>query len=170
VAELHLDERIQSSREVIGKHLATSQKKVSTAFSNLWNDIEAMREAQRMKAAEEKAAAVASGSAKEGRPSKRWFTSFAVLLLTNAVSRADLAQTQASIQAASQRAGAYLSSWGVWASEKRKTGWGRNSGPSSPVAQEKRPDLPLPPTSAEPAVAKDEKTGSPVNGDRKPES
>jgi hypothetical protein len=69
VAELHLDERIQSSREVIGKHLATSQKKVSTAFNNLWNDIEAMRETQRLKAAEEKAAAVASGSSKEGRSS-----------------------------------------------------------------------------------------------------
>jgi hypothetical protein len=69
VAELHLDERIQSSREVIGKHLATSQKKVSTAFNNLWNDIESMREAQRVKAAEEKAAAAASGS-KES-PSKR---------------------------------------------------------------------------------------------------
>jgi hypothetical protein len=67
VAELHLDDRIQSSRDVIGKHLATSQKKVSTAFSNLWNDIEAMREAQRIRAAEEKAAAVASGSTKEGK-------------------------------------------------------------------------------------------------------
>ena len=62
MAELHLDERIQSSREVIGKHLATSQKKVSTAFNNLWHDIEAMREAQRVKAAEEKEAAAASGS------------------------------------------------------------------------------------------------------------
>jgi hypothetical protein len=67
VAELHLDERIQSSRDVIGKHLATSQKKVSTAFNNLWNDIEAMRETQRTRAAEEKAAAIASGSTKEGR-------------------------------------------------------------------------------------------------------
>jgi hypothetical protein len=67
VAELHLDERIQSSKEVIGKHLATSQKKVSTVFNNLWNDIEAMREAQRIKAAEERAAAAASGSTKEGR-------------------------------------------------------------------------------------------------------
>jgi len=109
------------------------------------------------------------------------FTSFENrLAMANecAAPRADLAQTQASIQAASQRAGAYLSSWGVWASEKRKTGWGRNSGPSSPVTQEKRPDLPLPPTSVEPAVAKDEQSsksqgpqpGSPVNGDRKSEN
>jgi hypothetical protein len=54
VAELHLDERIQSSREAIGKHLATGQKKVSTAFNSLWNDIETMREAQRQRAAETK--------------------------------------------------------------------------------------------------------------------
>lgn len=31
-----------------------------------------------------------------------------------------MAQAQASVQAASSRAGAYLSSWGTWASEKRK--------------------------------------------------
>lgn len=31
-----------------------------------------------------------------------------------------VAQAQASVQAASSRAGAYLSSWGTWASEKRK--------------------------------------------------
>ena len=35
--------------------MATGQKKVSTAFNNLWADIEAMREAQRKKAAEQKA-------------------------------------------------------------------------------------------------------------------
>lgn len=32
-----------------------------------------------------------------------------------------MAQAQASVQAASSRAGAYLSSWGAWATEKRKT-------------------------------------------------
>ena len=32
-----------------------------------------------------------------------------------------VAQAQASVQAASSRAGAYLSSWGAWATEKRKT-------------------------------------------------
>jgi hypothetical protein len=32
-----------------------------------------------------------------------------------------VAQAQASVQAASSRAGAYLSSWGTWASAKRKT-------------------------------------------------
>lgn len=38
----------------------------------------------------------------------------------------DLSQAQASVQAASKSAGAYLSSWGAWAAEKRKTGWGRS--------------------------------------------
>lgn len=55
----------------------------------------------------------------------------------NTVRAPDLIQAQASVQAASQKAGAYLSSWGAWASEKRKTGWGRsnsnaNSTPTSP--------------------------------------
>jgi hypothetical protein len=40
----------------------------------------------------------------------------------------DLSHAQANIQAASSKAGAYLSSWGAWASEKKK-GWG---GPKSP--------------------------------------
>jgi hypothetical protein len=56
VAELHLDERFQSGREVIGKHFASGQKKVSTAFNNVWADIEAMREAQRRRHEESKAA------------------------------------------------------------------------------------------------------------------
>lgn len=34
-----------------------------------------------------------------------------------------MTQAQASVQAASSRAGAYLSSWGAWAAEKRKKGW-----------------------------------------------
>ncbi|KAF2401977.1 hypothetical protein EJ06DRAFT_370124 [Trichodelitschia bisporula] len=120
VSELHLDERLNNSREVIGKHLATSQKKVSTAFNNLWADIETMREAQRQRAVEQRAAAAVSGetsSTPNGRASGQNSTRF---------SRApDLSQAQATVQAASSRAGAYLSSWGTWASEKRKTGWSR---------------------------------------------
>ncbi len=56
VAELHLDERFQVGREAVGKHLVTGQKKVSTAFNNLWADIEAMREAQRRRQEEARAA------------------------------------------------------------------------------------------------------------------
>lgn len=41
------------------------------------------------------------------------------------------------MQAASSRAGAYLSSWGAWASEKRRAGWGRQSSapPSQPTSR-----------------------------------
>jgi hypothetical protein len=49
VAEMHLDERLEKSREVIGKQLSVGQKKVSSAFNNLWAEMEAMREAQRAK-------------------------------------------------------------------------------------------------------------------------
>jgi hypothetical protein len=37
------------------------------------------------------------------------------------------------MQAAGQRAGAYFSSWGAWAAEKRKTGWGAPASGSAPV-------------------------------------
>ncbi len=43
----------------------------------------------------------------------------------------DLSNAQANLQAASTRAGAYFSSWGTWASEKRK-GWGAPKSPLSP--------------------------------------
>jgi hypothetical protein len=54
---------------------------------------------------------------------------------TKAVPKApDLTQAQATVQAAGQRAGAYLSSWGSWAAEKRRTGWGKTSAETSPNA------------------------------------
>lgn len=71
VAELHLDERFQVGREVVGKHLVTGQKKVSTAFNNLWADIEAMREAQRRKHEEARAAAAAAGTSPPTSPSDK---------------------------------------------------------------------------------------------------
>jgi hypothetical protein len=114
VAELHLDERFNSGREALGKHLATGQARVSEAFNNLWADIEKKREEQRRRAAgrresgevdQEAEAKTANGTRYPKAP--------------------DLTQAQAAVSAASQRAGAYLSSWGTWASEKRKAGWGR---------------------------------------------
>ncbi|ORY18554.1 transport protein Avl9-domain-containing protein [Clohesyomyces aquaticus] len=54
VAEMHLDERLQVSREAIGKQLAVGQKKVSSAFNNLWAEMEALREAQRKKMEEQR--------------------------------------------------------------------------------------------------------------------
>jgi hypothetical protein len=123
VSELHLDERFQSSKEVIGKHFATGQKKVSTAFNGLWADFEVMREAQRQRAAEHRA----SGSSESVAKTPNGRSAPAVKF----PKAPDLSQAQASMQAASQKAGAYFSSWGSWASEKRKTGW-RSSSATSP--------------------------------------
>lgn len=53
----------------------------------------------------------------------------------------DLSQAQASVQAASARAGAYLSSWGSWAAEKRKTSKWR-VGVSSSVDETPPPEKP----------------------------
>ncbi|OCL14171.1 cytoplasm protein [Glonium stellatum] len=124
VSELHLDERIQNSREVIGKQLAVGQKKVSSAFNNLWADIEVMREAQRKRNEEHKAAADGSGPSPAGDKSGH---------LARFPKAPDMSHAQASVQAASSRASAYLSSWGTWASEKRKAGWGRSSNPVTPL-------------------------------------
>ncbi|KAL6719937.1 hypothetical protein ACLMJK_001858 [Lecanora helva] len=119
IQTLHLDDRLATSKEALNKHLATGQKKVSTAFSNLWADIDAMREAQR------KRAGAAQHNSKETPPSSSETPepSASVPAPTRFTPRTpDIATAQASMQAASQRAGAYLSSWGAWASE-RKRGW-----------------------------------------------
>ena len=137
IQDLHLDERLATSRETIGKHLASGQKKVSTAFNNLWGDIEAMRAAQRAKAQESRDAVegpVASPRTSSALPSPSNFdvtspektpTSATHLFDTTALRARtpDLSNAQAAVGAAGQRAGAYFSSWGTWASEKKK-GWG----------------------------------------------
>ncbi|SLM39197.1 AVL9/DENND6 domain [Lasallia pustulata] len=68
VAELHLDERLASSKDLLNKHLATGQKKVSTAFNNLWADIEVMREAQRRRHEELRAANLAAAAPAHEKP------------------------------------------------------------------------------------------------------
>ena len=57
-----MDERFNTGKEALGKHLATGQKRVSSAFNHLWADIEAMREAQRQRQEEQRAASSASPS------------------------------------------------------------------------------------------------------------
>ena len=140
ISDLHLDERLATSKEVLNKHLATGSKKVSTAFNTLWADIEAMREAQRKRQAEAAKQAYeashglnTSGNVtprptsprdarveKDSRPSSP----------TSINNLASFRARTPDISAAGQKAGAYLSSWGTWASERRK-GWGR-SAPGSP--------------------------------------
>ncbi|KAJ4988404.1 transporter Avl9 [Stagonosporopsis vannaccii] len=114
VAELHLDERLEKSREVIGERVAAGQAKVSTAYNKLWADIEAMRKAQRERQEEQRVAAekLRLEQEKEGKvpepAAAKW-----------KAQAPDLSNARAS-------AGAYFSSWGSWASEKRK-GWGARS-------------------------------------------
>lgn len=163
VSDLHLDERLQTSKEVLGKTLASGQKKVTTAFGNLWADIEVMREAQREAARKREAEQRASGDTT--RPMSPGSETPAVIgrckffvMTTHGfsitdiglVKAPDMTQAQATVQAASQKAGAYLSSWGAWASEKRRTGWGRSGGgsaPSSPTSDHKEYERPAPTSS-----------------------
>jgi len=123
VAEMHLDERLHHSREATGKLIAVGQKKVSSAFNNLWADLEARREAAQRKRAEENAArSSTSSSVTDASQSAS---------IAKGLKSPDLSNAQANLQAAGTRAGAYLSSWGQWASEKKK-GWGRSAN-STPV-------------------------------------
>lgn len=117
IQTLHLDEHLASSKELLNKHLVTGQKKVSTAFTNLWADIEALREAQR-KRAEAGSAAGPIGSTPstvaDGLSSTRTSTESQVT--------PTLSTAHASVTAAGQKASAYFSSWSTWASDRRK-GW-----------------------------------------------
>ncbi|GFF26527.1 mitogen-activated protein kinase hog1 [Aspergillus lentulus] len=134
VAELHLDERVREGREALNRHLATGQKKVSAAFNSFWADIEAMREAQR-KRNEERASQSQRSSMDQPRPS---LDTASVTSATGSwfggrkAPAVDIAQAQASVNAVSQKAGAYLSSWSSWASEKRKEWQEKKATPSSP--------------------------------------
>jgi hypothetical protein len=128
VAELHLDERFNQTRDVVGKRLADGRTHVTSAFNKVWADIEVMREAQRRRQEEAKAKAETEPVDNEKSATATGGSRF---------SKPDMQQAQATVVAASQRAGAYLSSWGAWASEKRKTGW--RSG--SPQPADQRPQV-----------------------------
>ncbi|OKO97749.1 Late secretory pathway protein AVL9 [Penicillium subrubescens] len=129
VADLHLDERVREGREALNRHLSTGQKKVSAAFNSFWSDIESMREAQRKRNEEKASQSQRTSLDKEGQgpgspppqpapdsPSETsgsWFS-------PRQRPSIDVTQAQASVSAASQKAGAYFSSWGSWASDKRR--------------------------------------------------
>jgi hypothetical protein len=123
VSELHLDERWRGSKEAMGKHISTGRERVTGAINTMWADIEVMREAQRKRAEEQKAAAAKNPpteSVPKGMFTPSLFPTNPSKIVIANVDVAIVAQAQASVQAASSRAGAYLSSWGSWASEKRK--------------------------------------------------
>lgn len=155
VAELHLDERVREGREALNRHLSTGQKKVSAAFNSFWSDIESMREAQR-KRNEEKAtqsqrtsidqtASPPMTSPDSPDASGTWFAS-------RQKPSVDVGQAQASVSAASQKASAYFSSWGSWASEKRRE-WQdkRSSSPSPSLSMTASPSAPALPVVTETA-------------------
>lgn len=134
----HLDERFANSKEVLNRHFATGQKKAAAAklsaaaaVNNLWAEIEAVREAQQRKRAEaanrHKSPTAATSPGLENHKPR---------------SGPDMAAAQASVAAAGQKAGAYLSSWGAWAADKRK-GWGKNANSTetkdTPVSPTKSP-------------------------------
>jgi hypothetical protein len=86
----------------------------------VWADIEVMREAQRKRAEEAREATAANPLP---LPPARENHNPATTVGGSKLTKPDMQHAQASVQAASQRASAYLSSWGSWAAEKRK-GWG----------------------------------------------
>ncbi|KAJ5204545.1 Late secretory pathway protein AVL9 [Penicillium cinerascens] len=147
VADLHLDERVREGREALNRHLSTGQKKVSAAFNSFWSDIESMREAQRKRNEQSQRSSIdqASGSpstASAGSPdaSGAWFAG-------RQRPSIDVGQAQASVNAAGQKASAYFSSWGSWASEKRREWQDKRSSSPSPnpgmTASPSTPTLPV---------------------------
>lgn len=58
---MHLNERLEKSREAIGQQLAVGQQKVSSAYNRLWAEMEAMREAQKKRAEEQRLQAEKEG-------------------------------------------------------------------------------------------------------------
>lgn len=128
VAELHLDDRVRESREALGRHLSTGQKKVSAVFNSFWADIDTMRDAQRKQNEERASQSQSTRSSLDisspTLPPSDAPTSTTSPTTANTANQknptVDIAQAQASVNAVGQRAGAYFSSWGTWASEKRK--------------------------------------------------
>ena len=139
IQEYHLDERFATSKEVVSKHFATGKKNVATAFSKVMADIEAQKKKYEESRRLASAAAVPNGEPSRGIiswPASPASTSTTDLSTARPVTpsrggypRIDTTALRArapDLTQAQAKAGAYFSSWGSWASEKRK-GWGRGS-------------------------------------------
>lgn len=119
VKEMHLDERFAVGKEVLGRNLAAGKERASTVFNKLYADMESYRESQR-KRNEELRSAADKAAHESGASSP-------------AASQIEFNGPKTpSVQS---RAGAYIESWGAWMGEKRKAGWGRNSGSQEKVQQ-----------------------------------
>ncbi|KAL8653456.1 MAG: hypothetical protein Q9210_002089 [Variospora velana] len=145
IQTLHLDDRLATTKEHLNKHLATGREKVGTAVGKVWSDIEAFREAQQRRRAEQQQAQEKEGAgAAITTPSRSSSVTSSTMTEKppaaagrfSAARASDLTTAQASVAAAGQRAGAYMSSWGTWAAEKRK-GWGAAAAPRSGDVVEK---------------------------------
>ncbi|KAF7546407.1 hypothetical protein G7Z17_g8453 [Cylindrodendrum hubeiense] len=129
VKELHLDERFAQGREVLGRNFAAGREKASFVLNKLYADMEALREAQRRRAEEARAAQGTKSTDPHGGNA-------------NAGYHADIGKSQQSSQTAGARAGAYVSSWAAWAGEKRRTsGWGGGWGRKSTTPKSEKPEL-----------------------------
>lgn len=141
VAELHLDERWRGGREVIGKRFAEGQKRIGGFIGGVWADVEAMREAQRKKAAETAGEKVVSGDTAGGAEKEAVVPASTTAPGSGATIAPTTATTQSQAQTgptATAKASAYLSSWSSWASEKR-TAWSANrTRDTSPEAELRR--------------------------------
>ncbi|KAI3528165.1 transporter Avl9 [Colletotrichum abscissum] len=120
VQDMHLDERLAVGKEVLGRNFAVGKEKASNMFNKFYSDLEALREAQRKRAEEQRLAqeAAAAEAEKAGAPA------------------ASAASTESSAAAkaagnSGNKASSYVSSWVTWAGEKRKAGWGGGSGSGS---------------------------------------
>lgn len=128
IADLHLDEKVRESREVLNKTLASGQKRVSEALNSFWADIEALRESQRRRSEEKQQQQKTSDDTttdqdeKETKSSSSWFSGRRSV---------DLAQAQATVSSAGQKASAYFNSWSTWASERRREWAERRSASTS---------------------------------------
>ncbi|KAI1881371.1 hypothetical protein JX265_000197 [Neoarthrinium moseri] len=109
VQDLHLDERFAAGREVLGRNAAAAREKASTMFNKFYADMEAMREAQRKRADEARAAP--GGTQKPG----------------STVPNVDLVKAQQTMNSVGAKAGAYIGSWAAWAGERRKQAWSSKS-------------------------------------------
>ncbi|KAF4774117.1 transporter Avl9 [Colletotrichum scovillei] len=117
VQDMHLDERLAVGKEVLGRNFAVGKEKASNMFNKFYSDLEALREAQRKRAEEQRLAqeAAAAEAEKAGAPA------------------ASAAATEGAAAAkapgnSGNKASSYVSSWVTWAGEKRKAGWGGGSG------------------------------------------
>ncbi|KAL2158651.1 hypothetical protein VTH06DRAFT_4133 [Thermothelomyces fergusii] len=122
VQELHWDERFAQGREALGRNLAAGKEKASTLFGKLYADMEALREAQRRRSDEAKAAQsrdgaspTAGGHDQDHQQGKE---------KNGTAPAVDLTKAQQTMQAVGSKAGAFVSSWAAWAGEKRRAAWG----------------------------------------------